>query len=436
MSTTSNKEPPIPLALKTSIDPSASHLSPLSPVSALTPPLTPITPTDIQPSSGGQITQDEQLAVQKSSDGGQIEGEQTKLPKQPLLPLEFAHDLELQRDSRGNLIEYGSGVWSVVYSATSRWIPTTQDSPLTPPPRHVSTSTSSSNSNLAVKAPVRRDAHSILRAEARLLSRLCRIPGAEHYIVPFHGFISASHSLVLSALPLSLSAYISSQAVSARQVFSTKTMFDPVLGMPRWLTLARALVRGLEWLHSCGHVVHGDIKPQNILLRPLRKPDSDRAKGEEDLFPYEPLYIDFTSSYDPSTPIEPSPQGPSPSLSALTPPFAAPELLTVQSLKATDVVQSMGSDVFSLAVTLLAAVTGDLLLYPGSSNMQRLAMSREGHLVLDHVRSGMHGSRLPVGGVVDKILSPAVVKDPETRIKPADWLRMIDDVMVSEGLRK
>ncbi|KLJ05478.1 hypothetical protein EMPG_11057 [Blastomyces silverae] len=431
----SNKEPPIPLALKTSVDPSASHLSPLSPSSALTPPLTPITPTDIQTSSGGQITQNEQIPVQKASDDGKIEGEQTKLPKQPLLPLEFTYDLELQRDSGGNLIEYGSGVWSVVYSATSRWIPTTQDSPLTPPPRHVSTSTSSSN--LAVKVPARRDAHSILRAEARLLSRLCRIPGAEHYIVPFHGFISASNSLVLSALPLSLSAYISSQAVSARQVFSTKTMFDPVLGMPRWLTLARALVRGLEWLHSCGHVVHGDIKPQNILLRPLRKKlDSDCAKEDEDPFPYEPLYIDLTSSYDPSTPVEPSPQGPSPSLSALTPPFAAPELLTVQSLKATDVVQSKGSDVFSLAVTLLAAVTGDLLLYPGSSNMQRLAMSREGHLVLDHVRSGVHGSRLPVGGVVEKILSPAVVKDPETRIKPADWLRMIDDFMVAEGLQK
>ncbi|KAL2367550.1 serine/threonine protein kinase [Blastomyces gilchristii SLH14081] len=432
----SNKEPPIPLALKTSVDPSASLLSPLNPSSALTPPLTPITPTDIQESSGGQRTQDRQLPGQKASDDGKIEGQQTKLPKQPLLPLEFTYDLEFQRDSGGNLIEYGSGVWSVVYSATSRWIPTTQDSPLTPPPPQQHVSTSSSTPNLAVKVPVRQDAHSILRAEARLLSRLCRIPGAEHYVVPFHGFISASHSLVLSALPLSLSAYISSQAVSARQVFSTKTMFDPVLGMPRWLTLARALVRGLEWLHSCGHIVHGDIKPQNILLRPLRKLASDCAKEDEDPFPYEPLHVDFTSSYDPSTPIEPSPQGPSPWLSALTPPFAAPELLTVQSLKATDVVQSKASDVFSLAVTLLAAVTGDLLLYPGSSNMQRLAMSREGHLVLDHVRSGVHGSRLPLGGVVEKILSPAVVKDPETRIKPTDWLRIIDDCMVAEGLQK
>ncbi|PGH31271.1 serine/threonine protein kinase [[Emmonsia] crescens] len=428
----SNKEPPIPLAVKTSINPNASHLSPLSPSSTLTPPLTPTTPSDNPASTGGQNAPKQQMPVLKVLDDGKIEGDRTKLQKQGLLPLEFTYDLELQRDTGGNVIEYGSGAWSVVCSATSRWIPATQDSPPTPPPRHASASPSTSP--LAVKSPVRRDAHSILRAEARLLSRLSRIPGAEHHIVPFHGFISSSHSLVLSALPLSLSAYISSQAVSARQVFSTKTMFDPVLGMPRWLTLARELVSGLEWLHSCGQIVHGDIKPQNILLRP-RKSDGGGDGATEDPFPYEPLYVDFTSSYDPST-VELNPQGPSPSLSALTPPFAAPELLTVQSLKCTDVVQSKGSDVFSLAVTLLAAVTGDLLLYPGSSNMQRLAMSRDGHRVLDHVRSGVHGSRLPVGGIVERILSPAVVKDPENRIKPADWLRMIGDVIAAEDLRK
>ncbi|KKZ67054.1 hypothetical protein EMCG_07225 [[Emmonsia] crescens] len=428
----SNREPPIPLAVKTSINPNASHLSPLSPSSTLTPPLTPTTPNDNPASTGGQNAPKQQMPVLKVLDDGKIEGDRTKLQKRGLLPLEFTYDLELQRDMGGNLIEYGSGAWSVVYSATSRWIPATQDSPPTPPPRRASTPPSTSL--LAVKSPVRRDAHSILRAEARLLSRLSRIPGAEHHIVPFHGFISSSHSLVLSALPLSLSAYISSQAVSARQVFSTKTMFDPVLGMPRWLRLTRELVSGLEWLHSCGQIVHGDIKPQNILLRP-RKYDGGGDGATEDPFPYEPLYVDFTSSYDPST-VELSPQGPSPSLSALTPPFAAPELLTVQSLKCTDVVQSKGSDVFSLAATLLAAVTGDLLLYPGSSNMQRLAMSREGHRVLDHVRSGVHGSRLPVGGIVERILSPAVVKDPENRIKPADWLQMIDDVIAAEDLRK
>ncbi|KAG5289988.1 protein kinase [Histoplasma ohiense] len=427
----SNKEPPIPLVLTTSTTPNALRLSAPSPLSALTPPLTPTTPTNTPASSGDQNPPEHQISVQRASDDGKLEGDQTELRKQQHLPLEFAYDLELQRDPGGSLIEYGCGAWSVVYSATSRWIRAPRDSPPTPPQRRVSTFTSASN--LAVKSPMRCDANSILLAEARLLSRLSTIPGVEHHVVPFHGFISSSNSLVLSALPLSLSAYISNQAASARQTFSTKTMFNPVLGMSQWLSLARKLVRGLEWLHSRAQIVHGDIKPQNILLRPRESSHSDCAKDH--LFPYEPFYIDFTSSYDPST-TGLSPQGPSPSLSALSPPFAAPELLTVQSLKSTEVVQSKGSDVFSLAVTLLAAVTGDLLLHPGSSNMQRLAMSREGHRVLDHVRSGVHGSRLPIGGIVEKILSPAVVKDPETRIKPADWLRMIEDVIAAEDSHK
>ncbi|OAX85003.1 serine/threonine protein kinase [Emergomyces africanus] len=424
----SNKEPPIPLALKTSINRSASHLSPQSPSSTLTPPLTPTTPGDDLAPTIGQNAPQQQIPVLKVLDDEKIEGDQTKVQTPGLLPLEFSYDLEPHRDAGGNLIEYGSGAWSAVYKATSQWIPTTQGFPPTPPPRRPSSS--ASPSLLAVKSPLRRDAHAILRAEARLLSRLSEIPGAEHHIVPFHGFISSSHSLVLSALPLSLSEYISTQAFSAQEKFSTKTMFDPVLGMPRWLKLSRELVNGLEWLHSCGQLVHGDIKPQNILLRP-RKVNISCPK--EDVLPYEPLYIDFTSSYDPST-IEPSPHGPSPSLSALTPPFAAPELLTVKALKSPDVVQSKGSDVFSLAVTLLAAVTGDLLLYPGSSSMQRLAMSRDGHRVLEHVRSGVHGSRLPTRGTVEKILSPAVVKDPESRIKTADWLLRIDDVITAEDL--
>jgi serine/threonine protein kinase len=207
--------------------------------------------------------------------------------------------------------------------------------------------------------------------------------------------------------------------------FSVKTMFDPVLGMSRWLALARGLVEGLSWLHNCAQIIHGDIKPQNILLRPRF---SCGHNAMDDIYPYDSLYVDFTSSHDLS-PTHFSPQVSGSSMSALTPPFAAPELLTVSSLKSADVVPSEASDVFSLAVTLLAAVTGDLLLYPGASAMQRLAMSREGHRVLEFVRSGTHGSRLPRKGTVEKVLSSSVLKEPESRIKPDDWLQLIDHEM-------
>ncbi|KAK2773926.1 hypothetical protein FQN52_004450 [Onygenales sp. PD_12] len=414
------RDPHIPLSLKTTVSPVSSRLSPLSPSSTLTPPLTPTAPEEdssCSPQSAPKLN----VPASTVTDNNGVDGEQGKLQRKESSLIEFPYDLEWSTDTGGNRIEYGRGAWSVVYSATSPCISTTPSCTPAPP-----VCPPSSTPIFAVKSPLRRDAHSILRAEARLLTRLSKLPGNEQHIVPFHGFISSTHSLVLSALPLSLSAYITSQAVSARQVFSTKTMFNPVLGMAKWLALAERLVAGLHWLHSCGQIVHGDIKPQNILLRPR-----ESNATTEEAFPYEPLYVDFTSSYDPST-IQSSAMGQGPSLSALTPPFAAPELLTIKSLKSTDGIQSKDSDVFSLAVTLLAAVTGDLLLYPGSSNMQRLAMSRDGHRVLDYVRSGVHGSRLPVRGLAEKILSPAVRKDPEERIKPADWIILIQEIATKD----
>jgi serine/threonine protein kinase len=222
----------------------------------------------------------------------------------------------------------------------------------------------------------------------------------------------------MRAVPLSLSSYIVEQAAAASKTFSTKTMFNPIVGTSTWLSLAERLVTGLHWLHSSGQVVHGDIKPQNILLRP-------RAFCEEDnkTFPFDALFIDFTSSNDVSSDSDSATKALP--MSALTPPFAAPELLNVRSLQSADAVPSKASDIFSLAVTLLAAVTGDLLLYPSSSNMQRLAMSRDGHRVIDYVRAGPHCSRVPRKGTVERIVSPAVCKDPTVRIQPTEWLDLI-----------
>lgn len=58
--------------------------------------------------------------------------------------------------------------------------------------------------------------------------------------------------------------------------------------------------------------------------------------------------------------------------------------------------------------------------------MQRLALSQEGHRVLDHVRSSTNGVRVPRNGVVDRVLKPAVSKVPEERITPDEWLEVID----------
>ncbi|KAI1934624.1 hypothetical protein LOZ66_005784 [Ophidiomyces ophidiicola] len=308
-------------------------------------------------------------------------------------------ELHMQRDARGRLIEFGRGVWSAVYSAVAR-----SRSPAAAPGRIV-----------AVKTPLRRDAHRILLVEAALLSRLSRVAGHERHLVPFDGFVAAEHALVMAAVPLTLAAYITSQATLARDRFSTHTMFDPMLGMERWLAAAGRLVEGLAWLHDTALVVHGDVKPQNILLR---------VREHDDVFPYDPLYVDFTSADDLSSPSA-GRQNHALALSALTPPFAAPELLTIAALTSDTLAPSKAADIFSLAVTLLTAATGDLHLYPGAGSMQCLVMSREGHRVIDFVRSGVNGSRVPRNGAVERILAPAVLKDPGSRVRPGAWLDLI-----------
>jgi serine/threonine protein kinase len=241
---------------------------------------------------------------------------------------------------------------------------------------------------------------------------------ADEYTVPFYGFITASSSIVMSAVPLALSTHVEECALRAKENFSTRTMMDPVMSMPCWTNLAGQLIKGLGWLHAEAGVVHGDIKPHNILLRRRRVDDG----GSSAEFQFEALFADFSSAHRVS--LEESSHLGEVALSALTPPFAAPELMTVAAMKATGL-STPASDVFSLALTLLAAATGDLLLYPGTSSMQRLAMSREGYRVLDFVRSGHHGTRVPRRGLVERTIAPAVVKNPSERVETAGWLDIL-----------
>jgi serine/threonine protein kinase len=338
----------------------------------------------------------------------------TYLALRPSRPQEFQQALDLQRDGDGKPVEYGRGVWSVVYMARPSW--TSPAAGLTPPP-----SPGASSRVFAVKAPLRRDAHAVLQAEALILTRINWTSGWEHYVVPFHGFITTSSTIVMSAIPLQLSTYVEDRAAIARQNFSTRTMFDPVLGLSQWLEVARTLIAGLAWLHNKAHVIHGDIKPHNILLRP--RPIQD---GSDLTLAYDPLYTDFSSAHDLLPPTSSASDSPRTSLSALSPPFTAPELLSVSVLKSPDLVATSPCDVFSLATTLLAAATGDLLLYPGTSSMQRLAMSCDGHRVLDYVQFGPNGSRVPRKGIIENILKQAITKEPSERILPGEWLKLVE----------
>ncbi|PWY68574.1 kinase-like protein [Aspergillus sclerotioniger CBS 115572] len=329
----------------------------------------------------------------------------------------FTDELEYHCDARGRLVEFGRGVWSVVYKASP--CEPLNAYPLTPP-----SSPAVKTPTVAVKSPARRDAHPVLDAEALALTRVSRVAGSENHVVPFQGYIADSHSIIMSAVPLALSTYIEEKAAMALKNRTTRTMFEPVQGMAQWHDLAKKLITGLSWLHDGPRMVHGDIKPHNILLRASSSDDS-----EFDHFPYDPLFADFSSAHPIVSPS--SPEGSmGTALTALTPPFTAPELLSVSSLTSPDVAPTPESDVFSLAVTLLAAATGDLLLYPGTSHIQRLAMAREGHRVIEFARSGPNGSRVPRNGIVEQIIKPAIAKDPSQRIKPDEWVTLVKSITI------
>lgn len=339
-----------------------------------------------------------------------------------LSPLEYDSEFEILKESSGRPREYGRGVWSVVYKATSQR-PIQPSSVLLTPP----TSPAAPFARLlAIKFPLRRDAHPILHNEALLLTYLAKVPEYDRHVTPFYGYVSSIHSLVLAAIPQSLSSHITTCSANTRATFSTRTMFNPVLGSTRaWLVLAQRLIDGLDWLHEEAETVHGDIKPQNILLRPRQSVDLDR----DDHFPYDPLFADFSSSHHLTKPLPAMP------LSAITPSYTAPELLSALKSPGT-VLPTKAGDVFSLAVTLLAAATGDLLVYPGASEMQRLAMAREGHHVLDFVRSGPNGSRVPRNGPVQTVVERAVLKEGVGRISAEMWMDVVQGVVMGEPEKK
>ena len=345
-------------------------------------------------------------------------------PRKPHL-LEYTSKLEIQRTLSGEPQEYGRGAWSAVYKAFAR----SQDAPqiglgigLPTPP----TSPESAPQLLAVKAPLRRDAHAVLRDEALTLSHVGSIPDHEEHVVPFYGFLSSTDSLVLQAVPLTLSSYV--EGATASNIPSTSTMFDPIIGMRAWKSLAQQLIGSIAWLHGEAGVVHGDIKPQNVLLRPYF-PVSQKAA--ENTFPFTPLFADFSSSYVLSQ-SEPSPSA----LSALTAQYTAPEILAALTKPHLSSVPTPASDVFSLAVTLVAVATGDLRVYPATSEMQRLYMAKsDGYRVLDHVRNGPQGSRVPRRGMVEQIVEKAVLKDGMGRVDAMKWVEVVEAVY-SEGPQK
>ncbi len=328
----------------------------------------------------------------------------------PLI-IECPFEVEIARNHSDRPQLFGQGAWSKVYRATGRQ-KMTLSSPsaigvFTPPP----SPQTAVPLLVAVKSPLSDASRTILRNEAVTLSHLSRTPYHEHFIVPFYGYVPSSASLVLAPVPLPLSDHITACARLAGANQSDLTSTEPALGSsPSWLGLADKLITALSWLHDQAGVVHGDVKPANILLSPNRSSDD---------FAFDPLLIDFSSSDILSAAIPTSN-----TLSALTREYTAPELLSPSVLRDPTSTAKPSSDVFSLAVTLIVAATGDLMVYHGNV-WQRQHMAQQGFHILEFVRNGEGGMRLPRGGVVERVVRAAVRKTDEGRIDALRWRALV-----------
>jgi serine/threonine protein kinase len=223
----------------------------------------------------------------------------------------------------------------------------------------------------------------------------------------------------MEAIPFTLASFTKDSLASARPTLSTSTMMDPIIGSPEWSHLAESLISGLAYLHE-HRIVHGDIKPRNILLRPRHVDDPFESMDASNRAAYDAVYCDFSSSHCEQT------TGSTPEVSAVTTSFTSPELLKAFYSPvggSVSPVATRASDIYALGVTLItAAIGGDMYGGPRLMEMQRLAFARDGRPI-EFARNGDQASRIMKKSFVSGVVEGAVKKEASARWTASQWLQ-------------
>jgi len=228
-------------------------------------------------------------------------------------------------------------------------------------------------------------------------------PDYAEYIVGYEGYDLQNKGVILEYLPLTLEDWIqqlSDEQDEGRRIQRLREELRPMV---------LHLVKGLAFLRAQG-IVHGDIKPANILLR-----EPDRTSAQPKV--YQPLFCDFTAS---ST-IEASTISQASSLAgAGTYDFMAPELFSLSA------VPTPASDVYALGTTILTAVLGHSP-YDGANNMfMRRAMAMNGSPI-EFAGSSLTGIKRCNALDVETWIGRALRKKAADRCTAAAWVNALQE---------
>ncbi|KAK3070102.1 hypothetical protein LTR53_011044 [Teratosphaeriaceae sp. CCFEE 6253] len=289
----------------------------------------------------------------------------------------------------------GQGLWSTVLLADGAVMSPRQanTAPLTPPTSPGKPHQAGLSSLFAVKVPARADAVEVFRQEAKVLSRLTRLP------VPFHGLDERCSSLVFDAVIGGSLENLNSRLGVMTEVGRHVELVNLFPG------LADDLISGLDFIHVAG-IVHADIKPANILL--------DISEHYSLPTPVvRARYIDFSASFRLDC-------ADSTSNAGGTWDYMAPEQMRTQTEFSTP---TFASDVWGLGITLLSLIVGGSPYTAACGN--NLFMVREAIKTGDPFgfarMSPAAGKRMAACQELIDCCRQGLKKDRERRISSGDW---------------
>ncbi|RVD81555.1 uncharacterized protein DFL_009414 [Arthrobotrys flagrans] len=319
----------------------------------------------------------------------------------------------------------GSGAWSNVYKGI--YHPQSSQKPLL----------------IAVKRPLNTFSTPALKREATILSHIHKKLNASNKynsIIPFHGFDASTASILMTALSGDNLEQFTSRCRASlpRDNSNFNALKLPVVGITQWLFISERLISAFAFLKASG-VIHGDVKPQNILTKAFDRSllDDDGVRkydwisDEEAAGLVEPIVADFSSSYivDNAGNIPDEEEA----INAVTTIYCAPELLAAFLTPPTTPTKptssssspktkteprplpTFSSDHYGLCMTLLQSAIGSHPYSAANMDIQRNMWVRQGD-PMGFARADERGFRCRSGGAVDRLLRGCFGKTAEGRV--------------------